>query len=244
MPAETDIAAINTGGSNTATEVRTALTSVLNRVYAANPADKPPDSPNALDDEFNDTSFDTGLWTWRNQGGASIAQAYGRMVMTVPTSATTANRIIEQTAPSTPYSITAKLGFATDNVNFSSAGLMLINNSSGRILRWGPGWDNPYKILATRFTNPTTFSANSDSALHLDGITSMVVLRMVDDGTNILCQLSPNGLDFKTMYSEARTAFVNTPDRIGLGGSVENSATESYLAVDWFRVNWTPDYVH
>lgn len=31
MPAETDIAAINTGGSNTATEVRTALTSVLDR---------------------------------------------------------------------------------------------------------------------------------------------------------------------------------------------------------------------
>ena len=211
--------------------------------YAADPQQKPPDTPNALDDEFNTTTFDTAKWTWRNQGGATAVTGLGRLLLTVPTSATTSNRIIEQTAPATPYSITARMGYATDNANFSSAGLVLLNAASGRFLRWGMGWDNPYKLLATRFTNPTTFSANQDSVLVPPGIVAMGTLRMVDDGTNLLCQLSANGIDWKTIYSEARTAFVNTPDRIGLTGNVENTATESYLSVDWFRVNWTPDYV-
>lgn len=212
--------------------------------YAASPADKPPDTPNALDDEFNGTSFNTSLWTWRNQGGASAAVSNGRLLLTGTSQAGIEWRIVEQTAPSTPWTVTGKISGQIYNANFASGGLIALDSVSGRLIRWGPSWDNPWRVQVTRYTNVTTFSTHSFTSTFGLGHVTPAYIRIEDNGTNLIFYWSADGLTYSRVYSEGRTAFLtNGADRIGIGVHAESSPPVPAVSCDWFRVNWTPDYV-
>ena len=77
MSAETDIAAIDDGGANTASEVRTALTSILDQTYNAE-ADVVPASPSAYDDEF-----DGDLTAWSEEDDGSVTPTWA-LTSTIP----------------------------------------------------------------------------------------------------------------------------------------------------------------
>lgn len=213
------------------------------RSYATSPGDKPPDTPNALDDEFEGATFDTTKWTWRNQGGASAAVSNGRVLLTGTSQSGVQWRIVEQNAPSTPWTVTAKLVGQIFGANFASAGLVVVDSVSGRLIRWGPSWDVPWKSMVTRYTSVTAWSAHSFSSTFGFGHVSPAYLRIADDGTNLTFWWSGDGLTFTRVYSEGRTAFLtNAADKIGLGVHSEGSPPIPALSCDWFRVNWTPDW--
>lgn len=205
-----------------------------------NAVDQPPYARNALDDEFEGTSL-SSQWTWRNQGSATATVGNGQLLLTGTSQAGIAWRILEQTAPSTPWTITAKLGLGIDNANYGSGGLVLVDSVSGELLRWGLSWDSPFKLQMTEYSSVTAFSAHKEAFNTAVPMLTPVVLRIRDDGTNLYFQYAPTGVNFYTIYSYSRTSHLNNgPDRIGVGCHNESSSTATQLSVDWFRVNWTP----
>ncbi len=206
--------------------------------YRTSPGDKPPASPHAKDDEFNDASFDTGKWTWRNQDAATVGETnQGLLELTSDTNADL--NIIEQDAPSAPYTITAKVsGFNGDNGN---AGIALVNSSNGRVVTlnysyFDAGADP--NVAVDQWTTTDTYSATtSDKEDHIFAR----YIRIEDDGTDLIMYLSNDGIVWAELSRQTRASFLGTPTKIGIVVTGDGDITKA--SVDWFRVNWDPDYV-
>ncbi|MDX1766242.1 MAG: hypothetical protein R3313_04795, partial [Candidatus Saccharimonadales bacterium] len=67
-------------------------------------------------------------------------------------------------------------------------------------------------------------------------------VRIEDDGTDINFYVSSDGLTYDEIFSETRGNFFTTaPDQIGFAATTTTNR-DVYLSLDWFRVDWTPDY--
>lgn len=207
------------------------------------PIDKPPASADAADDEFADSSFDTALWTWRNQGAATATQdGDGWLKLLAPASATTSHRIIEQPVAAATWKFRTKLvlGFASE-VNFAYAGFVVVNNTSGRLLFCGLIYNGGYMPIMQRWTSATEFSANVATS-NTDLMYSRIpwYLEVENNATNIIFRISPTGFDgtFRQLASDPIASFLTAAggsvDRIGLTVNSQNNA----IAIgnyDWFR---------
>ncbi len=214
--------------------------------YKISPADKVPTSSNAKDDEFDDASFDTGKWTWRNQGTSTVAENnQGKVSIDPQTTSGDDVRIIEQTAPGTPYAVTTKVGLSgmTSSAGIEG-GLAFIDSASGEAITFGLNYNatsNDTRIIINRMSDVSNWSATQYEQAGANINASY--LRMEDDGTNLKFYISADGIVWGQIYSEGRTAHLNNgPNRIALF-ALGDTGTDGKLVADWFRVNWTPDYV-
>lgn len=129
------------------------------------------------------TSTSTGLTTWLNQGGASVADGSTGVVLTAPTNSGDSKRCRTKTAPSTPYTITALI-FPTIEGNFVQVGIGWYDGTAKLHLNdlvWNNGWaENVAKWAST-----TSFSANDSGSSA--GVFSIGLpwLQIRDDGTNV-----------------------------------------------------------
>lgn len=81
-------------------------------------------------------------------------------------------------------------------------------------MQWGAAGSCLFNI--SKYTNPTTFSANAVSnTLTYPMLSSAFFMRIHDDRTNVYFYISPNGVDWVLIYSEGRTSFL-TPAYAGL----------------------------
>jgi hypothetical protein len=100
------------------------------------------------------------------------------------------------TAPSTPYSIIAKLRMNSLGVGSVSGGLMFRDGATGKLHRIvhnvGTG-----QIVVDRFTNNTTVSGSADATFAVGPAATLGWFKIRDDGTNKLFYVS----------STARTGF-------------------------------------
>jgi hypothetical protein len=102
--------------------------------------DLPPSSPNAMDDEFNDESFNTTLWTEFNPGNHSFTRsevAWGGLTITNNSN----NNIFGycQLAPSSPYSIISKIRVSDFHSGDIKPAIMLLEGtlSTSKVLMAG-----------------------------------------------------------------------------------------------------------
>lgn len=205
-------------------------------------ADIPPASPNALDDEFTDAATLPGggsaIWTWSNQGTASIAiSSIGRgAVLTVlsPGGVTNSLKAIEQTTPATPWEFTSKVALnAPTGTNYFTAGMFMRESGTGKCLTLSIGFDISEKVQVSRWTNSTTYNLESFNEAWYRGI---AYLRIKDDGTNLIYSVSVDGLFYFPVFTESRTAFMAAgPNRIGLCGNNAHATLHSYNSFHWFR---------
>lgn len=199
-----------------------------------------PASPNALDDEFNDTTGNSGAvngldakWTWRNQGGASVSFGKPGYITLSPSSASNW-RILEQNEPAGNYTFEAK---------FSMDSLLTVNQYGGIVLIDGVNGDlysvqfgvfsggNRLRIEVDRWTNVTTFLSNLISFGHGAPPTELW-LRVSWDGANFSAYWSTDGVGWTLFHTWADAVVVT---KVGIGMLVETFNAVQALHCDYFR---------
>lgn len=191
-----------------------------------------PASPSALDDEFEDSSFDTGLWTEFDPGGdLTISEDAVGLIMDHLTHA--GDKIIgcHQSIPAGDFTITTRVASSNPWANYTTTGLAL--------------WENPadtskaiytFNIQASatgpalefsKFTNYTTFgtglASRSGSAYF---VPTDLYLRIRRNGTTYYAEWSENGLGWRPLWSGsldfAPSTFGLFLNNVGVGSTIRS----------------------
>lgn len=163
-------------------------------------------------------------FTWLNQGSATCTDADdGGLNMTMPSEAATQIRGKYISAPSTPWTVTARLEFGPGYADGDGSyfGIMARESSSSKLYLALLKGDN---LALWRMTNETTFSALVDS--ELENQNDAVWLQLMDDGTNIRAFASYDGYNFLEFWNEGRTSFMGGgADQIGFFACSNTTST-------------------
>ena len=154
-----------------------------------------------------------GNFSWINQGSATVSTTDGGIYLAVAAAAGVNVHLRVMNAPATPYVVTAL--FITNMPTEASGvnGLFWRQSSDGKLASCVvSGTTNIARAQATKYTNPTTFSAVYNSVFL--PTYHRIWLRIEDNGTNRICYYSFDGLHFQQFHSVGRTDFL-TADQIG-----------------------------
>ena len=141
------------------------------------------------------------------------------------------------------YQVTAKIlvSATAAPANFNSPGGIVITDgttATNKLIYFGFNNNSAQNLVVNRYTNFTTFSGTTAATLALTwGLPTplpWVYLRYNDDGTNVQYSYSLDGIVFRQLLSESRTAFL-TPAQVGLGLENVNASVLCDLSCDWFR---------
>jgi hypothetical protein len=171
------------------------------------------------------TRMDDSIFSWINQGGASVAVADGTIALSVPTNASLSIRARSAAAPATPYTLT--VCFLATNIA-PSAGNQF----------FGIGWaDNSNQMVmfqvqlnlepifnVVKYTSPTALSAGYVGAANACLLGNLIWMRITDNGTSRNCLFSADGQTWFLYHTVGRTDFL-TPTKVLFGAS---TATSSY----------------
>lgn len=163
-------------------------------------------------------------WSWVNQGSATIAGAGASQHLYAPSNGgTNSMRARVMTAPATPYTFTALLATQANwSVNgYSGAGIFLRESGTQKMISieyWSQtagGTPPLFKIV--KWSNSSTISSTPVQAnFYPFGIGQWA--QVGDDGTNVNFNVSPDGFNWITVFSETRATFFTTaPDQAGFG---------------------------
>jgi hypothetical protein len=177
-------------------------------------------------------------FAWVNQGGASVAvNANGGIYLLAPASASVQARLRKESAPGTPYTLTAALMFQLHNVDFQIAGIAFRENATGKLTSWGVLYEAGGALISREvrhWSSATSHNVPSSSIKNLSAGSGLQHLRMRFDGTDLFYDWSVDGERWIQQYTEAKAAFFTTaPDEIGFlvndqGGSL--AAAETLLS--------------
>jgi hypothetical protein len=206
----------------------------------AGPPDAPPQTPNAMDDEFAATSLN-GKWTRTQSGAITDSYSLGRLMITGVSSGTF---LITQSKPASPCEFTACFTIDTNNTTASGNNpeIGLAFGDGTKLVSLTFGFVNTtWHFEIDNWTNSTTFSSVAVSIPNPWGPTSAglgylpkLYMRIKDDGTNFLCSVSNDGFNFTQIGSVGRTAFMTTPSTVGIFAFGATGGTGGFTC-DWFR---------
>ena len=161
-------------------------------------------------------------FTWVNQGTATVTDTKGMMVLVTPSVSSGENlRCLVKSTPSTPYTITVCIlpqspTFTTTGT-YAQFGMCWRDSSSGKIITYGWGVNSsgyPLTFSYDQWTTYTTISANQFQ--YTAPIFAPMWIRLSDDGTYRLAEISSDGFNFVPVHSAIdRTTFI-TPDQVGV----------------------------
>jgi hypothetical protein len=200
----------------------------------AGPPDAPPQTPNAMDDEFPGTSLN-GKWTRLQSGAITDSYSLGRLILTAVTGG---SFLITQAKPASPCEFTAAFTIDTNSTaggNNVAIGLMFGDGT--KLVTLNFGWINSsWHFEVENWTNSTTFSSSPAIVSNPWGASYLakLYLRIKDDGTNFLFSVSNDGYNFTQIASVGRTAFMATPSTVGIFSFGGAGGTGGFTC-DWFR---------
>lgn len=187
---------------------------------------------------YNVAEPDLNDFAWVNQtsGGqsGSTDTTLGGVYLLAPAVVSDNMRILIQTAPSTPYTITAAFITRQGNANYPSCGLVFRQSSDGKLHNWHATWNNGWKFGSIKMNSPTSFSAN----YYLDNMplsynAPLIWFRIADDGASRICSHSPDGQRWQTFHTVGRTDFL-TANQVGF---FANCVHASYPCGIWL-LHW------
>lgn len=239
------------GASSNSVELRQHTIELLSKTSSGGgggggyPWEDPPASPDAMDDEFDDASFDTTKWTWLNQGTATLSEADDVLELKgVATSGDNVRAIIQPVPGSTWRFRTKCFGHVTPvtghGANYMGYGLLAYNSGNGRCIPFGPLFVNSWTLYSDRRTvsafagNVSSATINASGFPELD-VTDWAQLEMECDGTNLLLRSSKNGKYFRQLVSEALATYIGTPTHVGLFAFINNGSVDMTGVFDYFR---------
>ncbi len=196
--------------------------------------DATPSSPDAMDDEFDDASFDTGLWTDINIGGVVKTEANNGLMLEVNENVDNL-RGIYQSTPAGDWTIRAKIGQPTINANYFEAMLFCAAGTTGVCREMGYWADSAISVRGLTRASPTSSVAGwGNDKAHIGQSWGYFELQWVDADGDLFASYSPSGLEGSFDYKWAQVTSGFTPTIVGL--SITNRQGGSRVGVfDWFR---------
>lgn len=201
------LASINDGGANTAAEMRAVIEALYELDLGTPPVD--------------------GDFAWVNQGSSVVnVNSRGHISLIAPHNAAGSLSCRVKTAPATPYTITARVGYGIAPKDFHGVGLIFRESGTGEILTFGPAWSTGEKLTVNLWASPTSFGSTKLAL----GSGRPEWLRLADNGTNRIYSISGDGLNWVDVFSHGRTVDT-TSDQVGFfanaqNGSVPNLSTQ------------------
>jgi hypothetical protein len=166
-------------------------------------------------------------FAWVNQGSASASQGTACLPLVIPANTGDSNRILVKALPSTPYTIT--MAFVPGlGATFGAQSLILRDSVSGKLITFDlfqHGGEIPYHRVVT--WNSATSAVSQIAFSRRMSNSSIVFVKIADDGTNRTYKFSRDGQNWETLLSHARTTWV-VPNQVGFCGTL-NDATNNGL---------------
>ena len=175
--------------------------------------------------------------TWFNQGSSSLVDHTGAISLVTPGAGSGANmHAIGQTAPATPWTVAGRVETQAMAKSFHLSGVFVGDNSSGRLLTCTIG--STAITQASEWTTGTSFNANVGNTATVHG--AWPWFQITDTGSLITFSISKTGLasTWIQIYSASRTAWLSTPDRMGICAQDQNSSTPNYSVITTCQ-SWT-----
>lgn len=197
--------------------------------------DKPPASPDAMDDEFPGTTLDakwttlgaTAVWSVAN-GFANVSQA----------AANERCKVIEQVIGGTTsaWKFRTRAFFEGPLNNYMGCGFWVRDSVSGRAefftLMFHSTWGYVAPLIL-QLSDVNTYVSEVDQNSWF--ISMQPFLELEYDGTNFYFRTSTTGANFVTVYTRAKASYINaTPTRVGIGIHRWGSYPLS-VSFPWFR---------
>jgi hypothetical protein len=183
-----------------------------------------------------------GAWTWFNQGSATATYSNSMLTIVAPASASFSLRGLTQPLTSTPYQFAATFRpFIMADGHSYAAGICLRNGAGNLIFMYlgSFGTGGALRIGVSRYTNPTTFSANvidiANPNLSENGNISFQIQETAT--TRTYRWSSDDGNSWFTLASEAVGSFL-TPTQVGIVADSENAASAAANTL----VGWSLNY--
>ncbi len=222
----------NSAGDISAQDVRDMLVSVWT-LNTLDEVDTPPISPDAMDDEFDDDSFDTGLWSDINIGDVTKTEANHALVLGGGTPVDELQGIY-QTVPAGDWKFRAKILQPSIDVSFFQANLFAAVSTVSTTRSIGYWCDGLSGIRTLTRTSPT--AAPTGWGLDISSFGYPWVYAEIewdDTAGDIFYRSSASGLEGTFVeWGSITSGFV--PTIIGL--SITNRhALHRGAAFDWFR---------
>lgn len=179
-----------------------------------------------------------GSFTFDGHGiaGTPTATQQGNSIyMYQPGTASDAIAELYMSPPATPYSVAVKITVFCLKWGFTSCGPYFGDGTKEVRICKQIGND---EVTVEKYTNTTTFSSTAFSqaaTLH----SPMNWFKIRDDGTNKSFYISPDGINWYSVYSESSTAWLATTTRIGIsfnggsGGTSNTGRTSATILHSW-----------
>lgn len=179
---------------------------------------------------FSVTPAIDGDYTWINQGGATITDTGGALVLAAPANAGDSWRIRKKSAPATPYTITIAFLTSAIGANFCNLGFVWRQSSDGKLVTAQIGFDGVWRMGVVKWDNATTFNNNYVTAPAFPH-SAVTWIQISDDGADRIVRISGDGQHWIEFHSVGNTDFL-TADEVGFAVDANNAnfaATMSLL---------------
>lgn len=204
--------------------------------YYENEIDKPPVTPNLLDDEFTMTSLDS-KWLWINQSTAKAVPDGRTLKISAPRSGTVCRGIVQARPAVNDFTVVTKFLGCNYWANYAKAGLIISESLSGKQLGIWHAYDNAWKgLMGEFFSSPSARSSYSyygPPVIPNGGYIKARIYYTTAWYADLYYSL--NGYNW--MLSKSALALGFIPSYVGLGIDFTISIGTEYEALyDWFRV--------
>jgi len=174
-------------------------------------------------------------FTWINQGGASVSDQNGTILMRAPAASGENVRMQKLSAPGTPFTLIAAIDvFAVaSGAGVPNIGICARQSSSGKFYAIAINSDEatqPWTWAAYSFNSPTSFNATEEG--RSNGMTfplgKYFWLKLVDDGTDLHSYVGYDGIHWFLIDDHDRDSFMTSGGPDEIGWYVNNHSSTSY----------------
>lgn len=185
----------------------------------------------------------TSSWSWDNQGSSTISSSLGALQFFFAGSAS-GIRGYYRTAPATPYTVTIRAkqfpgSYLATNGVMDAFGIFFRDGTGKLVTLLIFHTATTGSWLTSKFTNSTSYSADYTNAFNtvIQNASTFLsyerdlLLRLTDNGTNIIFQRSFDGLTWVTLDTRSRTDWLASgPTQWGIA-AYSTTAENGYLNV-------------
>lgn len=154
-----------------------------------------------------------GDFTWLSQGSSTTDTTLGGIKVAIPADpGTGVNLRVLHKSKTAPYKVTGYFILNQSSQSYQSCGMGFYDPTGGRLVSMHfIVFDADFSYVEVcRWANTTTFtSAPAFSLLNGAGI-AIGYMQIENDNTNLIFRISNNGIDWVTVYSEGKTAYLTT----------------------------------
>jgi hypothetical protein len=170
-------------------------------------------------------------FTLQNVGTAAASDVTNGVFLSVPTVASGTIRFLKYTAgPASFTSFTMIMRSKAVNINNGASypsSFILRNSSSGKILIFSNHYQQGTQYLCQRWTNYTSFSANSIGPSSYNPINYFPWQKLTVAAGVATFYMSPDGINWITLGTETISTFISSVDEVGIGAMTNTAAADT-----------------